>query len=92
MERLNICLHISNEKFNPTDVLPIYYKRQEIEQTFDISKNCVEVPPPRIHNETTLRGHLLVSFIAIAAYQLADSPLTISKREILLCVNVSSSI
>jgi hypothetical protein len=79
---------ISNEKFNPIDVLPIYYKRQEIEQIFDISKNCAEILPLRIHNEATFRGHLLVSFIAIVAYQLADRLLTNSKLSLQSALNV----
>lgn len=70
---------ISSEKLEPIDVLPIYYKRQAIEQMFDVSKNCAEILPLRVHNESAFRGHLLISFIAMVACQFADRHLTDSK-------------
>lgn len=49
----------------PADqILPIYYTRQEIEQTFDICKNYTDLLPLRIESEDSLRGHLLLTFIA----------------------------
>ena len=46
------------------EILPVYYTRQEIEQTFDITKNYTNLLPLRIRSEANLRGHLLLTFMA----------------------------
>lgn len=49
----------------PTDkVLSEYYTRQQIEQVFDVCKNNTKMLPLRVQTEETLRGHLMLSFIA----------------------------
>lgn len=45
-------------------ILPVYYTRQQIEQTFDICKNYTDLLPLRIESEENFRGHLLLTFIA----------------------------
>jgi hypothetical protein len=45
-------------------ILPTYYTRQQIEQIFDIGKNYANLLPLRVQNESTFRGHLLITFIA----------------------------
>ncbi|MDR0621264.1 MAG: transposase [Deltaproteobacteria bacterium] len=54
---------ISNYNFDTKDILENYYKRQQIEQNFDTSKNIAALSPVRVHSEIAFRGHLLVSFI-----------------------------
>jgi hypothetical protein len=61
-----------------TEILPLYYTRQAIEQVFDIGKTYTGFLPLRGHSEETLRGSILISFIATAVYsclsiRLADS-------------------
>ena len=56
---------ICNNKYSINDIISKYYERQSIEQTFDFSKNYTKLLPLRVHNEDTLRGHLLISYIAI---------------------------
>lgn len=46
------------------EILPVYYTRQQVEQTFDIGKNYAGLLPVRIQTEENLRGHLLITFIA----------------------------
>lgn len=46
------------------EILPVYYTRQQVEQTFDIGKNYTGLLPVRIQSEDRLRGHLLITFIA----------------------------
>ena len=58
---------LSNTKIELSEVLPLYYTRQTIEQVFDIGKNYTDLLPLRTHNEETFRGHLLISFMATAA-------------------------
>jgi hypothetical protein len=55
---------ISSEKLETSEVMPLYYMRQTIEQTFDFAKNDVALLPARNHKDETFRGHLLLSFIA----------------------------
>lgn len=45
-------------------VLDEYYMRQSVEQFFDYAKNYGNYLPARNHNEKTLKGHLLVGFVA----------------------------
>ena len=55
---------ISSQCLETEEVLPLYYMRQTVEQTFDYAKNDVDLLPLRSHNEDTFRGHLLLSFMA----------------------------
>jgi transposase len=55
---------ISSEKLEASEVMPLYYMRQTIEQTFDFAKNDVALMPVRNHSDETFRGHLLLSFMA----------------------------
>ncbi len=55
---------ISTKKLAKEEVLPCYYARQGIEQIFDLSKNESNLLPIRVHSEATMRGHVMLSFIA----------------------------
>ena len=79
MKTKGLFVLISSEKIETKDLMPLYYTRQTIEQVFDISKNCAELLPLRVHNEETFRGHLMLSFIATVVYlsinqSLKDTP------------------
>lgn len=55
---------LSTKKLQREEVLPLYYVRQEVEQTFDIVKNDTNSEPVRIQSEAALGGHLFLTFIA----------------------------
>jgi hypothetical protein len=66
-ERLNYTgyfILISSDKMETKDVLPYYFMRQNIEQTFDYAKNDVDLLPLRTHKVETFRGHLLLCFMS----------------------------
>jgi hypothetical protein len=63
-EHFGFFVLISSEKLEPQEVMPLYYMRQTIEQTFDFAKNDVALLPLRSHKDETFRGHLLLSFMA----------------------------
>jgi transposase len=63
---------ISKEYIDTKDILPLYYTRQRIEQTFDVGKNYADLLPLRVHSEETLRGHLLLSFFGTVTYILIN--------------------
>lgn len=58
-----------------SEVVPYYYKRQEIEQMLDVCKNYAKILPLRVHSEETLRGHLMVTFIATALLSVLQTKL-----------------
>lgn len=55
---------VSTIELTPEELLPVYYTRQQVEQTFDLAKNDAQLLPLRVQSEDTLRGHLLLAFIA----------------------------
>ena len=54
---------ISTQDMEIRDVIPTYYMRQGVEQFFDYAKNMGKMMPVRNHNEATISGHMLMSFI-----------------------------
>ena len=54
---------VSKTRHAREDILPKYYLRQKIEQSYDLVKNETNIQPIRNHGEETINGHLLVSFI-----------------------------
>lgn len=55
---------ISRTRHAREDILPKYYLRQKIEQSYDLVKNETNIQPIRSHSEETINGHLFVSFIS----------------------------
>jgi transposase len=55
---------VSSKRFKTSEILPMCFTRQQIEQVFDIGKNYARLIPLRVQNEDTFRGHLLLTFIA----------------------------
>ena len=63
---------ISKLAVDVSEILPLYYSRQAIEQVFDFGKNYANLLPLRTHDEATFRGHLLISFMATIAIMTID--------------------
>jgi hypothetical protein len=63
-KKQGIFILITSTQIDTTELLPLYYTRQQIEQVFDIGKNYAGMLPVRVHSEDTFRGHLLLTFIA----------------------------
>ena len=72
VNKMGIFILISSECIPPSELLPLYYTRQTVEQIFDIGKNNVDLIPLRVHSEEAFRGHLLMSFIASYVYILVN--------------------
>jgi hypothetical protein len=69
ISKLGVFMLLSSEDMNATDILSLYYTRQQIEQVFDIGKNNADLLPLRIQNEDTFRGHLMITFLATVVLQ-----------------------
>ena len=59
------------------EVLKEYYMRQAVEYFIDYSKNYANLMPVRNHKEETVKGHLLLSFIATFLVVLIKNKLNI---------------
>ena len=70
---------ICSENVTEKEILPLYYTRQAIEQIFDVNKNDIDILPLRVHSEETLRGHLMLSFIASLVYIFLNDKLKATK-------------
>ena len=66
---------LSPEQIANSEVLQLYYLRQSAEQIFEISKSYADILPLRVHTETTLRGILMINFLAVAIYKNLDKQL-----------------
>jgi transposase len=68
MRKKGVFILISSESLSTLEILPLYYTRQSVEQIFDVNKNNVDLIPLRTHSEETLRGHLMLAFLAAISY------------------------
>jgi transposase len=59
---------VSSERISVEDVIPLYYTRQFAENLFGVSKSFLDFLPIRTHNIETLRGYLMLTFIALIIY------------------------
>lgn len=66
---LGMFMLLSSDDMETSEILPLYYTRQQVEQVFDIGKNNADLLPLRIQNEDTFRGHLMLTFMATAIFQ-----------------------
>jgi hypothetical protein len=64
---MGVFVLISSNDMKIDEILPLYYMRQTIEQTFDYLKNDVGMVPVRNSKVETFAGHLLLSFMATIA-------------------------
>jgi transposase len=69
MSHIGLFMILSSVDISVEEILPLYYTRQQIEQVFDIGKNDADLLPIRVQNEETLRGHLLLTFLATVLLQ-----------------------
>lgn len=63
-----IMILVSTFKLKKNDVVPLYYLRQTVEKLFGFSKDDLKIIPLRRHKEETLRGFLLLTFIALVVF------------------------
>jgi hypothetical protein len=75
MLRQGIFILVSSKRLEKSEILPIYYERQMIEQVFDIGKNYANMIPLRVHGEPTFRGHLMLTFISTVVLKMLQNKL-----------------
>jgi transposase len=75
LKRAGIFALLSPDEIQNDELLKLYYLRQSAEQIFEISKSYADILPLRVHRECTLRGILMINFIAVAIYKNLDKQL-----------------
>ncbi|MCD8307935.1 MAG: transposase [Clostridia bacterium] len=70
---------ISSINLTPAEVLPLYYQRDRIEKIFELSKQNASLLPLNVQTEETFRGHLLMTFMATALFQIMSQKLNKAK-------------
>lgn len=81
LESEGIFVQASSADLPVEQVLPVYYTRQQIEQTFDICRNYTDLLPLRIESEETFRGHLLLTFIGACIVRRIQNTLLKSEKK-----------
>ena len=70
LKKKGIMIVISSVELDRDGVLPLYYSRNTAEQLFRFAKDDLELLPLRVHKEESMRGYLLLIFIALIAFLL----------------------
>jgi transposase len=63
-----VMILVSSFTIDAKDIVPFYYLRQTVETLFGFSKDDLKLLPLRIHKEETLRGYLLLIFLALTVF------------------------
>lgn len=61
---------VSSFDIDKKEVVPLYYMRHLVERLIGFSKDDLNLIPLRVHKEETLRGYLLLIFIALTVFAL----------------------
>lgn len=79
---------ISSKSITNTEILDCYYLRQSVEQIFGFLKDDLGLIPLRKHSNDTIRGYLLLQFIALVIFiqirQLLPKKYTVEKALLVL--------
>jgi len=70
LKKKGIMILVSSFEMKKEEVVPFYYLRQTVERLFGFSKDDLKIVPLKVHKEETLRGYLLLTFIALVVFVL----------------------
>lgn len=59
---------LSRQELAREEILPAYYMRQSIEQLFGFAKSNTNLLPLRVHSEQSIRGYLMLVFLAVIVF------------------------
>lgn len=59
-----IFMLVATRKIAKANLLPLYYTRNQVEDIFKLCKSSCKILPINVETEETLRGHLLLTFMA----------------------------
>jgi len=64
LQKQGVFVLITTRKISKEKLLPLYYMRDQVEKIFELCKQGGKIPPINVENEKTLRGHLMMTFMA----------------------------
>ena len=68
IKQAGIFVLLSKTPIDKQDILPTYYTRQCIEQLFGFAKSNNNILPLRVHSQQSIRGVLMLAFLALIAF------------------------
>jgi hypothetical protein len=66
---------ISSRRIAKENLLPLYYTRDRVEKVFELCKQQGKILPINVEKEETLRGHLMMTFMAAVLLKLMSDKL-----------------
>ena len=76
LQKQGVFVLITTRKVATDKLLPLYYMRDQVEKIFEICKQGGKILPINVENEDTLRGHLMMTFIAAATLKMMADKLS----------------
>lgn len=75
LQKQGIFVLITTRKVAADKLLPLYYMRDQVEKIFEFCKQGGKILPINIETEETLRGHLMMTFLATAVLKMMSEKL-----------------
>lgn len=75
LQKQGVFVLITTRKVAKEKLLPLYYMRDQVEKIFELCKQDGKILPINVENEATLRGHLMMTFIASAILKMMSEKL-----------------
>ena len=75
LQKQGVFVLITTRKEATDQLLPLYYMRDQVEKIFEICKQGGKILPVNVENEDTLRGHLMMTFIAAVTLKMMSDKL-----------------
>ncbi|MDX1917058.1 MAG: transposase [Rickettsiaceae bacterium] len=68
MQEAGYFILLSKNEIESKQILPSYYARQAIEQVFGFAKSSNNILPLRVHDEQSIKGYLMLIFLALVIF------------------------
>ena len=75
LQKQGVFVLITTRKVAKEKLLPLYYMRDQVEKIFELCKQGGKILPINVENEDTLRGHLMMTFMASATLKMMSDKL-----------------
>jgi hypothetical protein len=75
LQKRGVFVLITTRKIAKEKLLPLYYMRDQVEKVFELCKQGAKILPINVENEDTLRGHLMMTFMASAVLKMMSDKL-----------------
>lgn len=75
LQKQGVFILITTRKISKEKLLPLYYMRDQVEKIFELCKQGGKILPINVENEKTLRGHLMMTFMAAVVLKMMSDKL-----------------